>query len=151
MVDVLEDMIVVDAPDIVRVTRPIEGVKVKEGDTILRYARLGEGFADFWADGCWYKDVDAGFIVEPDGGGCGGPDCPAKVTKMGRQSLVASHTVARRQSRLDIEPGAGFVGGRVGASLPPSGTQVWLRYGLLNAELTLCATDLAKRAKPIRS
>jgi hypothetical protein len=86
MVDVLEDMIVVDAPDIVRVIRPIEGVKVKEGDTILRYARLGEGFADLWADGCLYKDVDADFIVEPDGGGCGGPDCSAKVTKMGRQS-----------------------------------------------------------------
>jgi hypothetical protein len=86
MVDVLEDMIVVEAPDIVRVIRPIAGVKVKEGDTILRYARLGEGRSDFWADQCWYKDADTEFIVEPDGGGCGGSDCSAKVTKMGRQS-----------------------------------------------------------------
>ena len=43
IVDVLEDLIVVDAPDIVRVTEPIEGLKLKDGDTILRYARLGEG------------------------------------------------------------------------------------------------------------
>jgi hypothetical protein len=79
-------MIVVDAPDIVRVTRPIDAVKVKEGDTILRYARLGEGRSDFWTDQCWYKDADTEFIIEPDGGGCGGADCSAKVTKMGRQS-----------------------------------------------------------------
>ena len=86
IVEVLEDMIVVDAPDIVRVTRPVAGVDVKEGDTILRYARLGEGSSDFWADRCWYKDADTDFIIEPDGGGCGGSDCPAKVTKMGKQN-----------------------------------------------------------------
>jgi hypothetical protein len=85
MVEVLEDVIVVDAPDIVRVTVPIAGLKLKEGDTILRYARLGEGFADFWAEKCWYKNVNADFIVEPDGGGCSGSDCSAKVTKPGRQ------------------------------------------------------------------
>ena len=86
MVEVLEDLIVVDAPDIVRVTEPISGLKVKEGDTILRYAHLGEGWADFWADGCWYKEADGGFITEPDGGGCGGSSCSARVTKMGRQA-----------------------------------------------------------------
>ena len=48
MVEVLEDVIVVDAPDIVRVTEPIDGLNLKDGDTILRYARLGEGWADFW-------------------------------------------------------------------------------------------------------
>jgi hypothetical protein len=84
-VEVLEDMIVVDAPDIVRVTGPVAGLNIKEGDTILRYARLGEGSSDFWADSCWYKDANSDFIVEPDGGGCGGSDCAAKVTKMGKQ------------------------------------------------------------------
>ena len=73
MVEVLEDMIVVDAPDIVRVSRPIAGLNLKEGDTILRYARLGEGSADLWTDGCWYKEADAGFITEPDGGAAGLP------------------------------------------------------------------------------
>ena len=82
----LEDVIVVDAPDIVRVTEPIAPLKLKEGDTILRYSRLGEGSADLWAEGCWYEDADAGFITEPDGGGCGGSSCSAKVTKMGRQT-----------------------------------------------------------------
>ena len=85
MVEVLEDVIVIEAPDIVRVTQPMEDLHLKDGDTILRYARLGEGTADFWVPGCWYKEADAAFIVEPDGAGCGGSDCAAKVTKMGRQ------------------------------------------------------------------
>ena len=85
MVQVLEDLIVVDAPDIVRVTESIGGLNLKEGDTILRFARLGEGWADLWAAGCWYKAANAGFIVEPDGAGCGGSDCAARVTKMGGQ------------------------------------------------------------------
>ena len=85
MVEILEDLIVVEAPDIVWVSRPIDEMKLKEGDTILRYARLGEGSADLWAEGCWYKDADAGFITEPDGAGCGGSECSAKVTKVGRQ------------------------------------------------------------------
>jgi hypothetical protein len=86
MVEVLEDLIVVDAPDIVRVTESVAGLKVKEGDTILRYARLGEGWADMWAEGCFYKEADGGFITEPDGGGCGGSSCSARVTKLGRQA-----------------------------------------------------------------
>jgi|HubBroStandDraft_6_1064221.scaffolds.fasta_scaffold22808_2 hypothetical protein len=86
MVEVLEDVIVVDAPDIVRVTESMAGLKVKEGDTILRYAHLGEGWADLWAEGCLYKEADGGFITEPDGGGCGGSSCSARVTKMGRQA-----------------------------------------------------------------
>jgi hypothetical protein len=86
VVDVLEDLIVVDAPDIVRVTQSISEMNVKEGDTLLRFARLDDGTADFWVDGCWYKDINADFIVGPDGGGCGGSDCSARVTKMGKQS-----------------------------------------------------------------
>ena len=86
MVEVLEDVIVVDAPDIVRVTEAIAGLKLKEGDTILRFARLGEGWADLWAAGCWYKQANGDFITEPDGGGCGGSNCAARVTKMGSQT-----------------------------------------------------------------
>ena len=85
MVEVLEDLIVVDAPDVIWVSRPIVKMNLKEGDTILRYARLGEGWADLWSAGCWYKGANADFIVEPDGAGCGGSDCLAKVTKLGRR------------------------------------------------------------------
>ena len=85
-VEVLEDLLVVDAPDIVRVTESIVGLKLKEGDTILRYARLGEGSADFWAEGCLYREASGDFIIEPDGGGCGGSSCSARVTKLGRQA-----------------------------------------------------------------
>ena len=85
MAEVLEDLIVVEAPDIVWVSRPIEEMKLREGDTILRYPRLGEGWADLWANGCWYKQANAGFMVEPDGAGCGGDRCSAQVTKMGGQ------------------------------------------------------------------
>ena len=86
MVEVLEDVIVVDAPDVVRITKPMEELNLKEGDTILRYAHLGEGWADFWVESCWYKESNADFIIEPDGGGCGGSRCSAKVTKPGRQT-----------------------------------------------------------------
>ena len=85
MVEVIEDLIVVDAPDIVFVSAPIGEMNLKEGDTILRYARLGEASADLWTDGCWYKEVRADFVIEPDGAGCGGSDCSARVTKLGRQ------------------------------------------------------------------
>lgn len=85
LVEVLEDIIVVEAPDVVWVSRPIDEMKLKEGDTILRYARLSEASADLWAEGCWYKQAHADFIVEPNGAGCGGADCAAKVTKLGRQ------------------------------------------------------------------
>jgi hypothetical protein len=84
-VEVLEDLIVVDAPDIVWVSAPIDELNLKQGDTILRYARLGEGWADLWSGGCWYKEMRAEFITEPDGAGCGGSNCSARVTKMGRQ------------------------------------------------------------------
>ena len=86
IVEVLEDLIVVDAPDIVWVTEPIEELNVKEGDTILRYAHLGEGWADFWVEGCWYTEANSDFIIEPDGGGCASAQCSAKVTKLGRQT-----------------------------------------------------------------
>jgi hypothetical protein len=85
MVEVLEDWIVVEAPDIVWVSRPIEEMKLREGDTIRRYARRGEGWADLWANGCWYKQANADFMVEPDGAGCGGDRYSAKVTEMGSQ------------------------------------------------------------------
>jgi len=86
MVEVLEDLIVVDAPDVLWVTKPIDELNLKEGDKILRYARLGEGWADFWVEGCLYKEANADFVTEPDGGGCGGARCSAKVTKMGKQT-----------------------------------------------------------------
>lgn len=85
MVEVLEDLVVVDAPDVVWVAASISELHVKEGDTILRYARLGEGWADLWAQGCWYKDANADFITDPDGAGCNGSRCSAKVTKLGKQ------------------------------------------------------------------
>jgi hypothetical protein len=86
IVQVLEDWIVVSSPDIIRVTSPIDELKLKEGDTILRYARLGEGWADAWAQGCWYKNANLDFVVEPDGGGCGSERCAGKVTKPGVQT-----------------------------------------------------------------
>src|SRR5664279_3225095 len=111
MVDVLEDVIVVDAPDIVRVTKPIEELNLKEGDEILRYAYLGEGWADFWVEGCSYKDANADFIIGPDGGGCAGTQCSARVTKLGRQTwwfrikLPNGKTGWTQSQNLDLSAG----------------------------------------------
>jgi hypothetical protein len=110
-VEVLEDVIVVDAPDIVRVTQPIAELNLKEGDTILRYARLGEGWADLWIEGCWFEGADGGFITEPDGGGCGGSSCAARVTKMGKQTwwfrikLPSGKTGWTQSQNLDLSAG----------------------------------------------
>jgi len=86
MVEALEDLVVVEAPDILWVTGAIDDMNLKEGDKILRYAHLGEGQADLWANGCWYKGANADFVTEPDGAGCGGTSCSAKVTKLGKQT-----------------------------------------------------------------
>jgi len=111
MVEVLEDAVVVDAPDLVRVTEPIAELKLQKGATILRYARLGEGWADLWVEGCWYNDADAGFITEPGGGGCGGSSCAARVTKMGKQTwwfrikLPGGKTGWTQSQNLDLSAG----------------------------------------------
>ena len=85
MVEVLEDLIVVEARDIQWVSRPIEEMKRHQEGTILHYARIGGVWADLWANGCWYRPAIADFMDEPDGAGCGGDRCSAKVTKVGSQ------------------------------------------------------------------
>jgi hypothetical protein len=75
---------VVYEPDIVSITAPMPRLGLNVGDTILRYTYGGEGFADFWIKGRWYKDLDGSFITEQDGNGCS-KNCSGKVTKPGRK------------------------------------------------------------------
>jgi hypothetical protein len=80
----LRKLSVVYEPDIVTITAAMPQFELKGGDTIFRYIYAGEGFADFWIKGRWYKELDGSFITEQDGNGCS-KNCSGKVTKLGRK------------------------------------------------------------------
>jgi hypothetical protein len=80
----LRKLSVVYEPDVVTITAPMPKLGLKMGDTILRYTVEGEGFADFWVKGKWYKEFDGSFITDMDGNGCS-KKCSGKVTKVGRK------------------------------------------------------------------
>lgn len=75
---------VVYKPDIVTITAPMPQFGLNVGDTILRYTYEGEGFADFWIKGRWYKQLDGSFLTEQDGNGCS-KNCSGKVTQLGQK------------------------------------------------------------------
>ncbi len=80
----LSKLSVVHDPDSVAIYTPMPKYSLNPGDTILRYTYEGEGFADFWIKGRWYKELDGSFITEEDGNGCS-KNCSGKVTKPGRK------------------------------------------------------------------
>lgn len=94
-------------PGVIRMERAIPERGLKAGDTILTYAYVGEGFAQVWFEGKYYTDFDISFTKWPDGGGCGGDHCRARLVDVGRH-------VRRAQVRLgsgvtgwvDFGPGA---------------------------------------------
>ena len=53
-------VLVVRKPDRFLVKRPIAHLSLKAGDVILQYVEWGEGSADLWAKGVWYKSFDWG-------------------------------------------------------------------------------------------
>lgn len=73
---------ITNKPDAIRVLSDIPALSLKRGDTILRYMYRGEGFADIWANGKWFKEADCSFIAEKEIGGCS-RDCSAKVIENG--------------------------------------------------------------------
>ena len=63
---VLSGLSEVIKPDRVAITQPVAAMGLRAGDTLVRYTEHGEGFADFWAGGHWYRSIDGSFIAEPD-------------------------------------------------------------------------------------
>jgi hypothetical protein len=95
---------VIHEPDVIRITAPLPQVGLVAGTTILRYTEQGEGFADLWMNGRWYKEFDASFITEPDGNGCS-KNCRGEVAKLGRKEWWAHVRLANgRTGWLRIEP-----------------------------------------------
>jgi hypothetical protein len=80
----LRKLSVVYEPDVISITADMPRLGLKAGDTILRYTEEGEGFADFWMKGRWYKEFDGSFITEPDTNGCS-KNCSGMTTKIGRK------------------------------------------------------------------
>ena len=75
---------ITNKPDAIRVLSDIPALSLKRGDTILRYMYRGEGFADIWANGKWFKEADCSFISEKEMGGCL-RDCSAQVIENGEK------------------------------------------------------------------
>ena len=71
-------------PDQVQALVDLPELRLKAGETILRYMYHGEGFADIWAKGQWKKNYGSSFITETDGSGCL-RECSAKVVSKGRK------------------------------------------------------------------
>jgi hypothetical protein len=71
-------------PDQIRIMKPIPGLKLQPGDTMLRYMYCGEGAADIWAKGTWMPcaEIDT---TELSGFGCR-EDCVARVIVNGRKT-----------------------------------------------------------------
>ena len=69
-------------PDRVLVKHSIPDLGLNPGDVILRYMYLGEGHANIWVKGSWYKNEDCTFITEKNRSGCL-RDCSAIVTQVG--------------------------------------------------------------------
>jgi len=83
-VTALEGLSVVTKPDVIVVTSTIQDMQLVAGDTMLRYTYLGEGNADFWANGRWYSNFDGSFVRESDGSGCQS-HCKARVVEPGEK------------------------------------------------------------------
>lgn len=56
----LDGVYITRQPDRFLVTQPIPGLSLRTGDVILEYAERGEGYADVWMNGKWYRDFDWG-------------------------------------------------------------------------------------------
>ena len=85
LVSMLSGLSEVSKPDVITVTSPIPDLHLNPGDNLLRYTYRGEGFADFWAKGRWYSNIDGGFVANADGSGCQS-NCKARVVESGRKS-----------------------------------------------------------------
>ena len=73
---------ITNRPDTIQVLGDLPQLALKRGDTIFRYMYRGEGFADIWANGQWFKEADCSFVAEKEMGGCL-RDCSAKVIEDG--------------------------------------------------------------------
>jgi hypothetical protein len=71
-------------PDRIQVLQPVPELQLRPGDIVLRYMSHGEGFADIWTKGKWFRQHDCSFIAEKNSSGCLF-DCSAKVIAEGRK------------------------------------------------------------------
>ena len=78
----LSGLCTVSQPDVITVTAAIPEMGLDRGDSLLRYVRRGEGWADFWAKGRWYSDFDGSFVTDANQTGCR-HFCKALETKPG--------------------------------------------------------------------
>ena len=72
-------------PGVVRMDRDLPEQNLKQGDRILTYTYIGEGYAKVWFQGRFYSEFDLSFVKEPDGNGCSGAHCAASLVEPGKQ------------------------------------------------------------------
>jgi hypothetical protein len=71
-------------PGVIRMDRDLPEQNLKQGDTILTYTYVGEGFSAVWFKGNYYSQFDLTFVKAPDGGGCSGAHCAATLVDSGK-------------------------------------------------------------------
>jgi hypothetical protein len=85
LVTMLSGLSEVSKPDVIAVTSRIPELQLSPGDRLFRYTYRGEGNADLWAKGRWYRNADGGMITNADGSGCQSR-CQARELEPGRKT-----------------------------------------------------------------
>lgn len=107
----VESSVVITAkPGVIRMDRDLGRDGLRRGDEILMYGFVNEGFARVWFQGRMRADFDITFVKWPDGGGCGGANCAARLVR---------EAEAVRWVRVSLKSGArGWVKAAGGLLLP---------------------------------
>lgn len=80
-VAVVAGMQVIQAPDRILLTQPVDDLSLQKDNVVLRYFQYGEGFADIWAKGLWHMQYYLA-TTNQNGTGCR-RQCNSIVLKIG--------------------------------------------------------------------
>lgn len=72
-------VVITTRPGVIRMERDLGRHGLRRGDEILMYGFVNEGSARVWFKGWKMADFDVSFAKWPDGGGCVGANCAARV------------------------------------------------------------------------
>lgn len=74
-------MVVTAKPGMIQLERDPGRDGLRQGDEILMHRFVNEGFARVWFKRRMHADFEISFVKWPDGGGCVGTNCAAKLVR----------------------------------------------------------------------
>jgi hypothetical protein len=90
----LGGLVITYRPGLIHIDRDIPEAHLKQGDTILTYTFLGEGYSQVWINGFFHDEYDISFTKWPDGTGCGNAHCAATYVDLGKKAWWAELQLA---------------------------------------------------------